>query len=92
MATHPDRSDSISGVKQAVRYGSSPRGAQGLVLAAKAFAMLDGRVHASFEDIRRAALPVLRHRIILSFQGEAEGIDADAVVSSILESVPETGR
>jgi len=89
-ATHPDRSDALDEIKRFVRYGSSPRGAQSLILAAKVYALLDGRFNASFKDIRRAARPSLRHRLILSFQGEAEGIEPDAIVDRVLETVPET--
>ncbi len=91
-ATHPDRDDSIDEVKRFVRYGSSPRGAQSLILAAKVYALLDGRFTVSFDDIRRAALPSLRHRLILSFQGEAEGVDPDSIVERVIENIPEAGR
>ncbi|MFW5744004.1 MAG: AAA family ATPase, partial [Spirochaetota bacterium] len=91
-ATHPDRDDSIDEVKRFVRYGSSPRGAQSLILAAKVYALLDGRFTVSFDDIRRAALPSLRHRLILSFQGEAEGVDPDSIVERVIENTPEAGR
>jgi len=90
-ATHPDLDGSIDEVKRFVRYGSSPRGAQSLVLAAKVYALLDNRYAVGFDDIRRAALPSLRHRLILSFQGEAEGIDPDRVVARVLETTPEAG-
>ena len=63
-------------VKQYVRYGSSPRGVQSLVLAGKVRALFQGRFHVSFEDIRAVALACLRHRLILNFEGEAEGIDS----------------
>ena len=89
-ATHPDRDDAVDEVKRFVRYGSSPRGAQSLILAAKVYALLDGRFNVSFDDIRRAARPSLRHRLILSFQGEAEGIEPDTIVNRVLETVPET--
>jgi MoxR-like ATPase len=71
-----------------VRFGSSPRGAQALVLAAKIRGLLDGRYHASFEDIQAVALPALRHRIILNFEAEAENINTDKVVQAILKDVP----
>ena len=90
-ATHPDRKDNTDVVKRFVRYGSSPRGAQSLVLAAKVFALLDERSTPAFEDVRRALLPSLRHRIILSFQGEAEGADPDSILGSVLDHVSETG-
>jgi MoxR-like ATPase len=75
-------------VRDYVRYGASPRGAQALVTAGKISALLDGRFNVSIDDIRAAALPALRHRIILNFEGEAEGITSEAVVRSILDAVP----
>jgi len=89
-ATHPDREKPLDEVKRFVRYGSSPRGAQSLILAAKVYALLDGRFNASFADIRRAARPSLRHRLILSFQGEAEGVEPDTIVDRVLDAVSET--
>jgi MoxR-like ATPase len=91
-ATHPGREKAIEEVTRFVRYGSSPRGAQSLILAAKVYALLDGRFNVSFEDVRRAALPSLRHRLIPSFQGEAEGVDPDNVIARVLESTPEATR
>ncbi len=90
-ATHPQRDGADGEISRFVRYGSSPRGAQGLVLAAKVYALLDRRFAVSFDDIRRAALPALRHRLILSFQGEAEGVDQDALIQRVLEITPEGG-
>jgi MoxR-like ATPase len=75
-------------VKKYVRYGSSPRGAQTLVLAAKVEALLNGRYNVAFDDIRKVALPALRHRIILNFEGEAEGTQADDVIASCIKEVP----
>ena len=74
-------------VREYVRYGGSPRGAQALVTAGKIFALLDGRFNVSVDDIRAAALPSLRHRIILNFEGEAEGITTEATIRAILDSV-----
>jgi MoxR-like ATPase len=74
-------------VRQWVKWGAGPRGGQALVLGAKARALLDGRSVASPEDIRMVALSVLRHRILLNFQAEADGIDADQVVARLLDSV-----
>jgi len=87
--THPSRGDSGSdGVppltKKYVRYGSSPRGAQAVLLAAKIKALLDGRFAVSTDDIRYVAKPALRHRLILNFEGEAEGVDPDTIIESIL--------
>jgi MoxR-like ATPase len=86
-ATHPDQPRAPGLVKEYVRYGGSPRGAQALVTAGKIFALLDGRFNVSVDDIRAVALPSLRHRIILNFEGEAEGITTEATVRAILDSV-----
>jgi MoxR-like ATPase len=86
-ATHPDQPRAPELVREYVRYGASPRGAQALVTAGKIFALLDGRFNVSVDDVRAAALPALRHRIILNFEGEAEGITTEAVVRAILDSV-----
>jgi MoxR-like ATPase len=87
-ASHPDQPRAPQLVREYVRYGASPRGAQALVTAGKISALLDGRFNVSIDDIRAAALPALRHRIILNFEGEAEGITSEAVVRSILDAVP----
>jgi MoxR-like ATPase len=71
-----------------VRYGAGVRGAQSLILAAKAAALLQGRPHVAFADIERVARPVLRHRIIRSFEGEADGITTDDVVGALLKAIP----
>jgi len=86
-ATHPDQPRAPGLVRDYVRYGASPRGAQALVTAGKIGALLDGRFNVSLDDVRQAALPALRHRIILNFEGEAEGITTEAVVRSILDFV-----
>jgi MoxR-like ATPase len=86
-ATHPDQPRAPQLVREYVRYGGSPRGAQALVTAGKIFALLDGRFNVSTDDIRAAALPSLRHRIILNFEGEAEGITTEAAVRAILDAV-----
>jgi MoxR-like ATPase len=75
-------------VRRAVRYGAGVRGAQSLVLAAKAEALLEGRAHVAFTDIARVAKPVLRHRLIRSFEGEADGITTDTIVEALIEHVP----
>jgi len=87
-ATHPDAPRAPELVKQYVRYGGSPRGAQALVLAGKIHALLDGRYNVSVDDVRAVALPALRHRVIRNFEGEAEGITSDAVVRAVLDAVP----
>jgi MoxR-like ATPase len=86
-ATHPDQPRAPELVREYVRYGGSPRGAQALVTAGKIFALLDGRFNVSVDDVRAAALPALRHRIILNFEGEAEGITTEAAIRTILDSV-----
>jgi MoxR-like ATPase len=75
-------------VRQWVKWGAGPRAGQALVIGAKARALLDGRVVVSPDDIRAVALPVLRHRVLLNFQAEADGIDADQIVGRLLEAVP----
>src|SRR5262249_10587529 len=75
-------------IRQWVKWGAGPRAGQALVLGAKARALLDGRSVASLDDVRAIALPVLRHRVLLNFQAEADGIDSDQVVGRLLEAVP----
>jgi MoxR-like ATPase len=89
MATHPDRAEATELARKFVRYGSSPRGAQALILAAKIRAILDHRYHVAREDLREVAPMVLRHRIILNFEGQAESIPPDQIIENIMLSVPE---
>jgi MoxR-like ATPase len=90
-ATHPGGSDTPEVVQQYVRYGASPRGMQALILAGKILALLDGRYNVAFDDLRAAALPALRHRLILNFEAQAEGISTDSVISELLAVIhPET--
>ena len=92
-ASSPESPDAPPLVKRAVRYGAGVRGAQSLVLAAKAVALLEGRAHVAFADLQRTALPVLRHRILLSFEGEADGISQDQIARELLAAIatrPET--
>jgi MoxR-like ATPase len=86
-ATHPDQPRAPGLVRDYVRYGGSPRGAQALVTAGKIYALLDGRFNVSTDDIRAVAMPSLRHRLILNFEGEAEGITTEAVIRTILDTV-----
>jgi MoxR-like ATPase len=72
-----------------LRWGASPRAGQALALAAKVRALLEGRYNVSFEDVRRVFLPALRHRVILNFEAQAEGLDTDHVLLDILEKLPE---
>jgi MoxR-like ATPase len=84
LATHPENELASPLAKKFVRYGASPRGVQAIILAAKIYALLDGRYHVSRADIDKAAPGSLRHRIILNFEGEAEGADSDRIISEIL--------
>jgi len=90
IATHPGGKDVPAVTRQYVRYGASPRGMQGLILAGKILALLDGRYNVAFADLRAAALPVLRHRVVLNFEAQAEGITPDEVVKGVLEAVKES--
>jgi MoxR-like ATPase len=89
MATHPEQPQATPMTRKYVRYGASPRGAQALVLAAKIRAILDHRYHVAREDIQAVALHVLRHRLILNFEGQADGITADDVLRDVLQHTPE---
>jgi MoxR-like ATPase len=84
LATHPGSEFSTEMTNRYVRYGSSPRGAQAIVLGAKVSALLDGRFNVAFDDIKKVAKPALRHRIILNFEGEAEQITTDSIIDDIL--------
>jgi MoxR-like ATPase len=90
QATHPTQSDSLDMVKRFVKFGSSPRGAQALLLAAKIRSLFEGRFAASIDDVRVVALPALRHRVLLNFEGEAEGIKTDDVLREIMKHLPDT--
>jgi MoxR-like ATPase len=92
MATHPGRGYETEMVKRFVQYGSSPRGVQALVIGAKIRALVDGRYTVACEDIRGVAPMVLRHRMILNFEGEAENISTDNIVKELLSKVPEGDR
>ena len=84
LATHPDTAEASPLARRFVRYGASPRAAQTLILAGKIHALLDGRYHVAKADLDKAALPALRHRIIMNFEGEAEGKTSDEVIGEIL--------
>ncbi|HVU13955.1 MAG TPA: MoxR family ATPase [Phototrophicaceae bacterium] len=90
VATHPDDASAPEIVRKFVRYGASPRGAQALILGGKINALLEGRFNVSFEDIEAVAAPALRHRILLNFEGLAEGISPDQIVADVLKSLPKT--
>jgi len=89
VATHPEGNAVPEMVRKYVRYGSSPRGAQALILGGKVTALLAGRYNVAFEDLRAVALAALRHRILLNFEGQAEGVSADDVVKEVLREVAE---
>jgi MoxR-like ATPase len=88
VATHPDSAEAAPLVKKYVRYGSSPRGGQAIMLGAKIVALLAGRYNVAFEDIAVVAPAALRHRLILNFEGLAEGVSADSIVAELLEKLP----
>lgn len=85
LGTQPDSVHAPPQIKQYVRYGSSPRGAQAVVVTAKIRALLAGRYNVAFEDIVAVAVPALRHRLILNFEGQAEGIVSDTLITTIME-------
>jgi len=86
LATHPNTADAPASVKQFVRYGASPRGAQALIMGAKINALLEGRFNVAFTDIAAVAPAALRHRILLSFEGLAEGISTDTMIADVLQA------
>lgn len=88
VATHPDSPDAPPKVKRFIRYGSSPRGGQSIILGAKINALLDGRYNVAFEDIYDIAKAALRHRLLLNFEGQAEGETTDSVIDELLEQLP----
>jgi MoxR-like ATPase len=88
LATHPGGEFAPPIANQYIRVGASPRGAQSIVLAAKVRALVDGRFNVSFDDVKRVAVPALRHRILPNFEAQAENIQADAIVQEILEKTP----
>jgi MoxR-like ATPase len=89
LGTHPENPEATAMSKQFLRYGASPRGLQAVILAAKIRALLEGRYAVSIDDIRHVATPALRHRLIMNFEGEAEGIEADAIIGEILKATKE---
>jgi MoxR-like ATPase len=84
-ATHPDSEDAPETVKENVQYGSGPRGLQSLIVMAKARALCSGRFNVSIGDLKNVAYPVLRHRLILNFEGEAAGITADSIIEALIK-------
>ncbi len=88
MATHPNGPYAVAVTNKYVRWGASPRAAQALTLGAKLQAMLDGRFNTAFSDVQKVYLPALRHRVLLNFEGEAEGISTDDALREIIEKTP----
>ncbi|MCS7222356.1 MAG: MoxR family ATPase [Anaerolineae bacterium] len=86
-ATHPDDPTAPEVVRRYVRYGASPRGMQALILAGKVHALLDGRFNVALDDLRAMAHPALRHRLILNFEAQAEGLSADMIIAKVLEQI-----
>jgi MoxR-like ATPase len=89
LATHPESEAATEMVKRFVRFGSSPRGTQALILGGKVNALLNDRLHVACEDIRTVALNALRHRLLLNFDAEAEGVNSDAILKDVLQRVGE---
>jgi MoxR-like ATPase len=87
-ATHPEQPKAPPLVRKYVRFGASPRGAQACLLAAKAHALMAGRTHVAASDIREVARPALRHRLILNFEGDADGVDSDRILDEVLAQLP----
>jgi len=88
LATHPEGEFAIDITNQYVRFGASPRGAQSIMLAAKVRALLDERYHISFSDVRNSCLAALRHRVLLNFEAQAEGISNDDIIKQVISEVP----
>jgi len=89
LGSHPNSAHATAMVNKYVRYGASPRAAQALVVGGKIRALLNNRLHVSTDDVRALALPALRHRILLNFEGEAEQVDTDRIVADIIEKIKE---
>src|SRR5215813_7889510 len=89
IATHSDSDTATEMVRQYVRYGSSPRGGQALIIGSKIYALLDSRYNVSFDDVKAVAPAALRHRLLLNFEGQAEGISTDSVITDLLGNLPQ---
>jgi len=90
-ATQPDgqnKNGAVPEVREYLRFGASPRGAQAIILGAKGTALVQGRVHVSYDDIASVIYPALRHRLILNFQAEAENVTADQILAAVIKAVP----
>jgi len=88
LATHPKTDTAAAITNRYLKFGSSPRGAQVLLLAAKVRALTQGRFNVSFDDIQSVTTPALRHRLIPNFEAEAEGVTTDQIIAQILQDVP----
>jgi MoxR-like ATPase len=88
LATHPEGEFANNMVNQFLRVGASPRAAQAITLASKVRALLDGRFHVSFGDIKQTVIPAMRHRVIMNFEGEAEGMTTDMILQRVIEETP----
>ena len=91
LATHPESDEAVPAATRLLAYGASPRGMQALIRAARAYCLLDGRTAAAVRDVRRAAYPALRHRLILSFEGQAESANVDQLITELIEHVSAPG-
>jgi MoxR-like ATPase len=89
LATHPNTEYATDDANRFFRAGASPRGAQSLILAGKVRALLQGRFNVSFEDIRAVYFPAMRHRVLLNFEAQAEGISSDTILAAIIKNVKE---
>ncbi|MCE5278570.1 MAG: MoxR family ATPase [Planctomycetaceae bacterium] len=92
LATDPRNDAASPDTKKYIRYGASPRGAQSIVMASKVLALRDGRANVALDDIKSVAVAALRHRIILSFEGQADGIDTDDLIAKVVASVPSAAQ
>ena len=91
LGTHRDGVLATSAARSWLRYGSSPRGAQAIILGARVRALLDGRTNVAFDDVRSSTKPALRHRIIRNFEAEGEGVEPDAILDQLISEVPDEG-
>jgi MoxR-like ATPase len=89
LATHPDSPQAPEIARKFIRFGASPRGAQSIILAAKVLALREGRYNVSFADVRAVLMPALRHRVIMNFEGQAEGLSTDSVLKKVVDATPE---
>jgi MoxR-like ATPase len=90
-STHPQNPQSPELVRRYVRYGASPRGLQAMILAAKIVALIEGRHNVDYGDLQQVMLPALRHRLILNFEGQAEGITSDNILNQVIKQIKVRG-